>query len=173
MFFYKKKNRYQAPETQGNSSVQGYWRFSACMVLFCVYVDEESCSFLAVPSPERTRIMKKEAVAQKNVRQFTEEEWKAMGTRIREAREEAGMKQIDLATLLAIGKNQMYRIENGQAPCKTEYLFEISQIFGVSLDYLYFGENVCSEVGEIVEKCRGKGLKEIRKAADILRAFFS
>ena len=72
--------------------------------------------------------MKKEIVAQKNIRQFTEEERKAMGTRIREAREEAGMKQIDLATLLAIGKNQMYRIESGLTPCKTEYLFEISQI---------------------------------------------
>lgn len=117
--------------------------------------------------------MKKEAVAQKNVRQFTEEEWKAMGTRIREAREEVGMKQIDMAILLAIGKNQMYRIESGQTPCKTEYLFEISQLLGVSLDYLYFGENECSEVGEIVEICRGKGLKEIRKAADILRVFFS
>lgn len=111
--------------------------------LFCVYVG----SFLAVLSPERTRFMKKEAMAQKNVKQFTEEEWEAMGTRIREAREEAGMKQIDLATLLAIGKNQMYRIENGQTPCKTEYLFELSQILGVSLDYLYFGKNECSEVG--------------------------
>ncbi len=116
--------------------------------------------------------MKKKAVAQKDVRQFTEEEWKAMGTRIREAREEAGIKQIDLATLLAIGKNQMYRIESGLTPCKTEYLFEISQILRISLDYLYFGENVCSEVGEIVEMCRGKGLKEIRKASDILRVCF-
>ncbi len=121
---------------------------------------------------ERIRFMKKEIVAQKNIRQFTEEERKAMGTRIREAREEAGMKQIDLATLLAIGKNQMYRIESGLTPCKTEYLFEISQILGISLDYLYFGENVCSEVGEIVEMCRGKGLKEIRKASDILRVCF-
>lgn len=121
---------------------------------------------------ERIRFMKKEIVAQKNIRQFTEEERKAMGTRIREAREEAGMKQIDLATLLAIGKNQMYRIESGLTPCKTEYLFEISQILGISLDYLYFGENECSEVGEIVEMCRGKGLKELHKAKNILRAFF-
>lgn len=43
-----------------------------------------------------------------------------MGTRIREAREKLGMKQIDLATFLAIGKNQMYRIESGLTPCKTE-----------------------------------------------------
>ena len=117
--------------------------------------------------------MKKKVVEQKNVRQFTEEECKAMGIRIREAREEVGMKQIDLATFLAIGKNQMYRIESALTPCKTEYLFEISQILGVSLDYLYFGKNECSEVGEIVEMCRGKGLKEIRKASDILRAFFA
>lgn len=116
--------------------------------------------------------MKKDVVAQKDVRQFTEEEWRAMGTRIREAREKLGMKQIDLATFLAIGKNQMYRIESGLTPCKTEYLFEISQILGVSLDYLYFGENECSEVGEIVEMCRGKGLKELHKAKNILRAFF-
>lgn len=117
--------------------------------------------------------MKKDVVAQKDVRQFTDEEWRAMGTRIREAREEAGMKQIDLATILAIGKNQMYRIESGLTPCKTEYLFEISQILSVSLDYLYFGENECSGAGEIVEMCRGKGVKEIRKAVLILKAYFS
>ena len=116
--------------------------------------------------------MKKKVVEQKNVRQFTEEECRAMGTRIREAREESGMKQVDLARFLAVGKNQMYRIESGLTSCKTEYLFEISQILGVSPDYLYFGENECSEVGEIVEMCRGKRLKEIRKASDILRAFF-
>lgn len=52
-------------------------------------------------------------------------------------------------------------------------IFEISQILGVSLDYLYFGENECSEVGEIVEMCRGKGVKEIRKAVLILKAYFS
>ncbi|RKI23493.1 XRE family transcriptional regulator [bacterium 1xD8-6] len=110
---------------------------------------------------------------EKRCSSITEGEWRAMGTRIREAREKLGMKQIDLATFLAIGKNQMYRIESGLTPCKTEYIFEISQILGVSLDYLYFGENECSEVGEIVEMCRGKGVKEIRKAVLILKAYFS
>ena len=122
--------------------------------------------------PGKDKIMKKEAVAKKDVRQFTEEECRSMGARIREAREEAGMKQIELAEFLAIGKNQMYRIENGQTPCKTEYLFEISQLLGVSLDYLYFGEAVSNEMREMMEMCQGRGIREIRKAVDILRAFF-
>lgn len=117
---------------------------------------------------------KKEIVSQKDVRQFTEEEWKKMAQRIREARKKVGMKQVDLARWLAVGRNQMYRIENGQLPCKTEYLFEISQYLGVSLDYLYFGENECesTELDEIIELCKGKEIKELRKAINILKAFW-
>ena len=89
---------------------------------------------------------------------------------------------------LAIGKNQMYRIENGKVPCKTEYLYEIAQVLDVSLDYLFFGkregaetsayvEAVDSEnektVQEIVALCKGKDTATVHKALDILKVFFS
>ena len=169
----KKEKRQRKKEEQILSTRDAGEQFSTRILAFLsVYVDEESCSFLAVLSPERTKIMKKKAAVQRNVGQFTKKEWKAMGTRIREVRKKANMKQIDLAALLGLGKDQMCRIENGKTPCKTEYLFEIAQIFNVSLDYLYFGENEYSAVQEIVKMCKGKGLKKIRKAKDILEAFF-
>lgn len=135
--------------------------------------------FPAVPDPERTRVSAMRKVEAKDVRQFTEEEWEAMGRRIREAREAAGMKQVDLASQLAIGKNQMYRIENGLAPCRTEYLFEIAQMFGVSMDYLYFGEGQErlsdgeAVMEEIVGLCRGREVSVLRRALNILKALFA
>ena len=49
-------------------------------------------------------------IEQKNVAMLGDKELEAMGNRIREAREKKGIKQIELALQLAIGKNQMYRI---------------------------------------------------------------
>ena len=121
---------------------------------------------------ERIRFMEKNVVREMYARQFIEKEWEAMGQRIKQARLNAGIKQVDLGRFLGIEKNQIYRIEKGVTPCKTEYLYEISQILGVSLDYLYFGKNEHSEVREVLELCKGKSLKELQKAADILRAFF-
>ncbi|MBR1598269.1 MAG: helix-turn-helix transcriptional regulator [Lachnospiraceae bacterium] len=118
--------------------------------------------------------------SQKNVARFTDSELEAMGRRIREAREKKGIKQIDLALQLAIGKNQMYRIESGQVPCKVEYLYEIAQVLDVSLDYLFFGNKdseTSSEndktVQEIVTLCVGKDAGALHKALCILRAFFA
>lgn len=68
-----------------------------------------------------------------------------MGQRIREARIDAGIKQVELAEYFAIGKNEMYRIEAGKRSYKMEYLFEIALMFGVTLDYLVYGKG---DVGE-------------------------
>ena len=73
-------------------------------------------------------------------RQMTGEDMAAMGERIKEARISVGLKQVELAEYVAIGKNEMYRIEAGKRPCKMEYLFEMALMFGVSADYLLYGE---------------------------------
>ena len=127
-------------------------------------------------------------IEQKNVTMLGDKELEAMGSRIREAREKKGIKQIELALQLAICKNQMYRIENGKVPCKTEYLYEISQVLDVSLDYLFFGKREDEEtsayveaddtdnekaVQEIVALCKEKDIASVHKALDILRVFFS
>ena len=127
-------------------------------------------------------------IEQKNVTMLGDKELEAMGNRIREAREKKGIKQIELALQLAIGKNQMYRIENGKVPCKTEYLYEIAQVLDVSLDYLFFGKREDAEtsayveaddtdnekaVQEIVALCKEKDTATVHKALGILRVFFS
>lgn len=76
---------------------------------------------------------------------MTKEDMAAMGQRIKEARIAAGVKQVELAEYFAIGKNEMYRIEAGKRTCKTEYLFEMALMFGVTLDYLVYGKG---DVGE-------------------------
>ena len=81
----------------------------------------------------------------RRTRQMTKEDMGAMGQRIKEARIAAGVKQVELAEYFAIGKNEMYRIEAGKRTCKTEYLFEMALMFGVTLDYLVYGKG---DVGE-------------------------
>lgn len=81
----------------------------------------------------------------RRTRQMTKEDMAAMGQRIKEARIAAEVKQVELAEYFAIGKNEMYRIEAGKRTCKTEYLFEMALMFGVTLDYLVYGKG---DIGE-------------------------
>ncbi len=83
--------------------------------------------------------MKETKIKIGNVRQMTDEDIVDIGYRIREARKKAGMSQRELAEYFAISRDHMCRIEKGKRVCKTEFLFEIAQLFGVSVDYLLFG----------------------------------
>lgn len=104
---------------------------------------------------------------------FEEAEQVAMGIRICDAREEAGMTQQNLADMLGFeNKNQVSRIERGVTPCKTKYLYEISQMFGLSLDYLFFGDEQKNNLREIMDLCKNKNEAELKKAAEILKVLF-
>lgn len=70
---------------------------------------------------------------------FTDEVVKNMGKRIQDERRKKGFKAIDFADIIGIGKDQLSRIENGKVICKTEYLYVMSQILQVSVDYILFG----------------------------------
>ena len=74
----------------------------------------------------------------KEIRLFTDEVMRDMGKRIQIARKKKGYKAIDFADIIGIGKDQLSRIENGKVPCKTEYLFVISQVLGLSVDYIMY-----------------------------------
>lgn len=58
------------------------------------------------------------------------------GIRIRQARENASMKSIDLAAELGISETQMSRIENGSSGCTVGTLIQIADVLGVSVDFL-------------------------------------
>lgn len=76
----------------------------------------------------------------KEINLFTDEVMRNMGKRIQTERKKKGFKAIDFADIIGIGKDQLSRIENGKAPCKTEYLYVMAQILQVSIDYIMFGK---------------------------------
>ena len=75
----------------------------------------------------------------KEIQLLSDEKIREMGKRIKDKRKEKGFKAIDFADIIGIGKDQISRIENGKLPCKTEYLYIMSQVLEVSVDYLMFG----------------------------------
>lgn len=77
----------------------------------------------------------------KEIRRFTDGVMKDMGKRIQVIRKKRGVKAIDFADIIGIGKDQLSRIENGKVPCKTEHLFVISHVLEVSVDYIMFGKS--------------------------------
>ena len=95
-----------------------------------------------------------------DIRLFTDEDMKAMGKRIQNARKEKRIKAIDFANLIGIGKDQLSRIENGKVPCKMEYLFVIAPNLEVSVDYLMYGD--------IARKKTTKLLSDLNKLDNIM-----
>lgn len=67
------------------------------------------------------------------------------GQRIREERNRLKMTQEDLAQELNIGYVHMNGIENGRKGCSIDLLLELSELFGVSTDYLLTGKTHSNE----------------------------
>ena len=56
---------------------------------------------------------------------------------VRSLRKARGMRQTDLADLLGLQVNTIYRLEHGQAPhVEVSTLYALAELFGVSLDAL-------------------------------------
>jgi SOS-response transcriptional repressor LexA len=62
-----------------------------------------------------------------------------MGTRIKACREKKGMKRPDLARLLGVNPNTLYRYENGSIGIKDAMKSKIAEALGVSVAYLMEG----------------------------------
>lgn len=60
----------------------------------------------------------------------------AIYPRIRELREKHGLSQRELAERLDMLQPQYFRYEQGQRDLPTELLIRLSEIYGVSVDYL-------------------------------------
>jgi len=67
------------------------------------------------------------------------------GKRIQKLRKEKGLTQIALAEQLNISLDHLRKIENGHRGCSVDLLVCLSDLFGVSLDYLVLGRGVSSE----------------------------
>lgn len=62
--------------------------------------------------------------------------------RIRELRIAKGYTQKAVAGLLNIDRSSLSNIENGAKPCSIDLLIRLTEIYGVSLDYLVLGRDI-------------------------------
>lgn len=62
-----------------------------------------------------------------------------LGKRIKNIRERAGLKQIDLAEEMNISREMLSKIENGKNACAPDQLMFLCQRFNKSADYFFFG----------------------------------
>ena len=67
---------------------------------------------------------------------------KKIGNEIKVRRVKQGIQQTALAEMLDITQTHLSNIENGAKPCSIDLLIRLSEIYGVSLDYLVLGRDV-------------------------------
>lgn len=59
-----------------------------------------------------------------------------LGQKIKELREQAGLKQRELAYQLGIGEGFLSKVENDQKPLKREDLSKLNELFKISIEEL-------------------------------------
>jgi transcriptional regulator with XRE-family HTH domain len=110
-------------------------------------------------------------IIMKEIAVFTDEVMRNMGKRIQIERRNKGIKAIDFADIIGIGKDQLSRIENGKVPCKIEYLFVISQVLEVPVDYIMFGkqeDEIDNDVISVPSTMSAGQKEKLRKIVRIL-----
>ena len=63
------------------------------------------------------------------------------GERIQKLRIQHGYTQEEFARTLNIDRSNLSRIESGRRGCSLDLLVQLSSIFGVTLDYIVFGQD--------------------------------
>jgi len=66
---------------------------------------------------------------------------RTIGPRIKELREQLGLKQYELAEKTDVHQTQISEVEAGRRPPSYEYLCSISNYCGVSIDYILTGSD--------------------------------
>lgn len=66
---------------------------------------------------------------------------KQSGARIQQLRIQHGYTQEEFAKALNIDRSNLSRIESGRRGCSMDLLVQLSSIFGVTLDYIIFGQD--------------------------------
>lgn len=88
-----------------------------------------------------------------------------LGNFICELREDAGMDQKTLAALLGVSASAISQCENGGG-IKTEKLYQLSELFGVTLDELLSGKRVERPIAEQLDELYYIDEEELMQAVD-------
>ncbi len=93
------------------------------------------------------------------------------GARIKGLRKKSKMTQETLADLLYLSVDSISRMENGKVMCMPEHLVHICEIFNVSTDYLYFGDDnftirkndVVNNINRMLTRCDDAELEKLEQ----------
>jgi transcriptional regulator with XRE-family HTH domain len=69
-----------------------------------------------------------------------------IGDRLKQVREQAGLKQKEMAEFLELGKPGYNRIETGKVEITVKHLLKIAERFNTSLDWLLLGKEEKSDI---------------------------
>lgn len=87
---------------------------------------------------------------------------KFIGKRIKEFRNKRGMTQDELADLLGTTKQTVSRYENGERQANQDILFELSNIFNVSIDEFFpKKEHITDEFERALKMTEGLDVKDM------------
>ena len=109
----------------------------------------------------------------KNFELYTDEARKNIANRIGEMMKETHLTIIDFANMLGISDRTLSRILKAETDCATPHLYEIAQIFNVSMDYLCYGKPSLPGSGVLAELLSDRSPAEIATATRILKALFN
>ncbi|NMC58608.1 MAG: helix-turn-helix transcriptional regulator [Candidatus Methanofastidiosa archaeon] len=73
-----------------------------------------------------------------------------MGKKLKELMNKKNVLREDLADMLGISPDTVYRYEKGKIPIKHDYIVELCQTFKVKTDYFYYRDDV--EIANLEEK---------------------
>lgn len=107
-----------------------------------------------------------------SVSRMDDKKMREIGKRIQTVRKAMAISSLDLADYIGISSNQLSRIENGKVPIKTEYLFILSQVLNVTVDYLLFGDTSSLKYKEITHILNRLDENQLERADIILKAAF-
>ena len=103
---------------------------------------------------------------------YTAEVQRLVGKRIRDRRNALGMSMADLAEDLDYSDvSQVSKIETGDACCGTKTLYRLAQALDVSLDYLFFGDEIWALNQDIASRLDGLDedrLKRVLRLIDMV-----
>lgn len=84
------------------------------------------------------------------------------GSRLRDIRKKNNITQETLAEKLMLSVDSISNYENGRTTCMHEHITHLCQIFNVSADYFYFGDDkklkqkdndVVAKISDIISNC--------------------
>lgn len=83
---------------------------------------------------------------------MTSEELKGIGKRISERRKQLGLTQERIAEVMDVSIQMISNLERGNKAIKIDNLIKISEILGVSTDYILTGKHSHNDIREIAGK---------------------